>query len=215
MLFTLALPLSASASTAGWYVVHSDSPKGYCYLYSQPSTQDGVSRNLGRYDNGEYVYVLEYYGGNGLVCYASKAFCCKQIYRIVREEGLGTDCVSLGELYTALAVGFDPENICYHGNNKTKSELKTVLKEGVGRIVCDNLNKLRTRDRLCTEGAVTHHPGYLRTYPRICPDRSVRFQIRLCTRRRLCAGSGKTGGFFGALKLCRCALPYRQPDLRC
>ena len=60
MLFTLALPLSASASTAGWYVVDSDSPKGYCYLYSQPSTRDGVSRNLGRYDNGEYVYVIEY-----------------------------------------------------------------------------------------------------------------------------------------------------------
>ena len=68
MLFTLALPLSASASTAGWYVVDSDSPKGYCYLYSQPSTRDGVSRNLGRYDNGEYVYVVNYYGGNNF-CY--------------------------------------------------------------------------------------------------------------------------------------------------
>ena len=119
-------------------------------LYGTPlyvMDEDLIRENCRAYYNS----LQEYYGGNGLVCYASKAFCCKQIYRIVREEGLGTDCVSLGELYTALAVGFDPENICYHGNNKTKSELKTVLKEGVGRIVCDNLNELRTLDKLAAE----------------------------------------------------------------
>ena len=63
MLFSLAAPLYASASTAGWYVVDSESPKGYCYLYSAASDRDHLSSNLGRYDNGEYVYVLEYYGG--------------------------------------------------------------------------------------------------------------------------------------------------------
>ncbi|MGN1368550.1 MAG: SH3 domain-containing protein [Aristaeellaceae bacterium] len=61
LLLTLAAPLCASASGAGWYVVDSDSPKGYCYLYSEPSSSKG--RNLGRYDNGERVYVLDYYGG--------------------------------------------------------------------------------------------------------------------------------------------------------
>ena len=30
----------------------------------------------------------EYYGGNGLVCYASKAFCCKEMCRIMKSEGL-------------------------------------------------------------------------------------------------------------------------------
>ena len=46
-------------------MVQSKSPNGYCYLYSKPSSRNGEGRNLGRYDNGEYVYVLEYYGGNG------------------------------------------------------------------------------------------------------------------------------------------------------
>ena len=32
-----------------------------------------------------------YYGGKGLVAYASKAFSCKEIYRIVGDEGLGID----------------------------------------------------------------------------------------------------------------------------
>lgn len=61
LLFTLAVPLCASAAGSGWYVVDSDSPKGYCYLYSIASDCNG--RNLGRYDNGERVYVLDYYGG--------------------------------------------------------------------------------------------------------------------------------------------------------
>ena len=52
-----------SARAYDLYVVSSDDPVGYCYLYSQPSDRDEISRNLGRYDNGAYVYVLEYYGG--------------------------------------------------------------------------------------------------------------------------------------------------------
>ena len=64
-LLCAAFPLCAAAEGAGWYVVNSQSPKGYCYLYSAASSMDDVSSNLGRYDNGEYVYVIDYYGGNG------------------------------------------------------------------------------------------------------------------------------------------------------
>ena len=63
LLLSLCLPLHASAAGEGWYVVNSTSPKGYCYLYSKPSDRDGIGYNKGRYNNGEYVYVLEYYGG--------------------------------------------------------------------------------------------------------------------------------------------------------
>ncbi len=83
-----------------------------------------------------------FYGGNGLVLYASKAFSCKEMYRIVGSEGLGCDVVSGGELYTALAAGFDPKNIFFHGNNKTPDELEYALKSGVGRIVADNMTEL-------------------------------------------------------------------------
>lgn len=83
-----------------------------------------------------------HYNKNGLVLYASKAFCCKQIYRIIREEGLGTDVVSGGELYTALQAGFPAEKIYFHGNNKTPAELTMALESGVGYIVLDNLSEL-------------------------------------------------------------------------
>ena len=64
-----------------------------------------------------------HYHKKGLVLYASKAFCCKRMYRILNEEGLGADVVSGGELYTALQAGFPAERIYFHGNNKTADEL--------------------------------------------------------------------------------------------
>lgn len=87
----------------------------------------------------------KYYDGKGLVCYASKAFCCKAMCRIMLEEGLGLDVVSEGELYTALSVGFPAEKLCFHGNNKTDHELSYALEQGVGRIIVDNIFEL---DRL-------------------------------------------------------------------
>lgn len=84
----------------------------------------------------------EAYHGNGMICYASKAFSCKEIYRIVREEGLGTDVVSGGELYTALQAGMPAEKIVFHGNSKTYAELEYAVREDVGRIVADHLTEL-------------------------------------------------------------------------
>lgn len=83
-----------------------------------------------------------YYNGNGLALYASKAFSSLAIYKIVNEEGLGVDVVSGGELYTALKSGFPAEKIYFHGNNKTKDELKMALDNNVGRIVVDNISEL-------------------------------------------------------------------------
>ena len=93
----------------------------------------------------------EYYGGKGLVCYASKAFSCKEIYRIAMEEGIGADVVSLGEMYTARTVGFPMDKVCFHGNNKTRRELEAALDWGVTRIVVDNLTELRTLSALAAE----------------------------------------------------------------
>lgn len=90
----------------------------------------------------------EGYAGRGLICYASKAFCCKEIYRIAQIEGLGADVVSGGELYTAQAAGFDLNNVCMHGNNKTKDELLAAINAGIGRIVADNPAELRLINEL-------------------------------------------------------------------
>ncbi len=97
----------------------------------------------------------EHYNKNGIVLYASKAFSCKQIYRIMNEEGLGTDVVSGGELYTALQAGFPAEKIYFHGNNKTAAELTMALENNVGYIVLDNLTELEMLSSIAKANAKT------------------------------------------------------------
>lgn len=95
------------------------------------------------------------YSQCGMVLYASKAFCCKRIYRIIDEEGLGADVVSGGELYTALEAGFPARRIYFHGNNKTADELSMALEAGVGRIVVDNIAELELLSALAKAAGKT------------------------------------------------------------
>ena len=91
------------------------------------------------------------YNGNGLVLYASKAFSCMAVYKIVQSEGCGVDVVSGGELYTALKAGFPAAKMCLHGNNKLQGELELATESGVGLIVVDSYTELDRLDALCAE----------------------------------------------------------------
>ncbi len=84
----------------------------------------------------------KFYGDNSLVCYASKAFCCKEIYRLVQTEKMGIDVVSLGEMFTAIKAGFDCSKIYFHGNNKSVEEIEFAIKNKIGTIVVDNFDEL-------------------------------------------------------------------------
>lgn len=98
--------------------------------------------------------IARHYDGRGMVLYASKAFSAKQIYRVVREEGLGIDVVSGGELYTALSAGFPADRIYFHGNNKSVQELSMALENGVARIVVDNAQELQVLNQLAGEKGI-------------------------------------------------------------
>ncbi|HHU83429.1 MAG TPA: diaminopimelate decarboxylase [Firmicutes bacterium] len=76
------------------------------------------------------------------VCYAGKAFLCRAICCLMQQEGLGLDVVSGGELFTALKAGFPPEDIYFHGNNKSRQELEFALQSGVGCLVIDGLHEV-------------------------------------------------------------------------
>ncbi len=72
------------------------------------------------------------------VIYASKAFLTLGMAQLIHQEGLWLDCVSQGEVYTALKSGFPHDKIVLHGNNKTKEELQMALNFKLGMIVLDN-----------------------------------------------------------------------------
>ncbi len=95
--------------------------------------------------------IKKYYDGNGLALYASKALSCKYIYNIIKDENMGIDVVSGGEMYTALKAGFPAEKIYFHGNNKTDAELKMAIENGIGRIIVDNETELISLNNIAAE----------------------------------------------------------------
>lgn len=89
--------------------------------------------------------------GNGNMAYASKAFSCKAIYNIMKQEGTFIDVVSGGEIYTAVSAGFDMSKAYFHGNNKLPEELRLAMQHGVGTIVVDNIDEADIIDALAEE----------------------------------------------------------------
>ena len=110
-----------------------------------------IRENCRKYVNS----IRSYYKGNGMALYASKAFSCKAIYKIVQQEQMGVDVVSGGELYTAKAAGFPAEKIVFHGNNKTPEELVMAVEYGVRRIVVDNLSELELLNEIAASADKT------------------------------------------------------------
>ena len=69
----------------------------------------------------------EFFGGSSMPLFASKSLCFKRIYEIMKEEEMGIDVVSPGELYTAVKAGFPMENAYFHGNNKTDFDIAFAI----------------------------------------------------------------------------------------
>lgn len=86
--------------------------------------------------------VLKDSGFDYHVSYASKAFICKYLVNIMKEENMGLDVVSSGELYNALVADFPAEKIHLHGNNKTNEEIEFALNHNIGCFVVDSLDEV-------------------------------------------------------------------------
>ncbi|WP_330299849.1 diaminopimelate decarboxylase [Streptomyces sp. NBC_00503] len=97
------------------------------------------------------------------VLYAAKAFLSRAMVRWVREEGLGLDVCSAGELELAVTAGFPPERIVLHGNAKSPRDIETALRLGVGRIVIDGPSEIA---RIAAAvGATGHQRVMVRVVP--------------------------------------------------
>ena len=79
------------------------------------------------------------------VAFASKAFPCTAVQRLMVSEGLWLDVAGGGEIVTALAAGADPATLILHGNAKTTEEIELAVSSGVGTVVVDNFDDI---DRL-------------------------------------------------------------------
>ncbi|MBO7215054.1 MAG: diaminopimelate decarboxylase, partial [Clostridia bacterium] len=130
---------------------------------------DRVRSKMQVYKNG-----LERYFGNGsFPCYASKALSIKEIYRIAKQEQIGIDVVSSGEIFTAKSVDFPLEKALFHGNNKTDFDIEYAIDNGVGYFVADNLEEILSISKIAKEKGVTQKI-LLRITPGIDPHTNAK-----------------------------------------
>ncbi|MBF8266571.1 MAG: diaminopimelate decarboxylase [Dehalococcoidia bacterium] len=115
------------------------------YVYDEATLRDRCREFLGEFQR-RYP--------KSAVIYACKAFINTSLARLFREEGLGLDVVSGGELAVAQRVAFPPERIYFHGNNKSREELEMALDCRIGRVVVDNFHELALLGRLASHRGV-------------------------------------------------------------
>ena len=95
--------------------------------------------------------VKDAFFGKAKVLYASKAASFTRLYEIMKEEGMGIDVVSSGEIYTAKRAHFPLEAAYFHSNNKTDEDICYAIECGVGYFVVDNEEELYAIDRIAKE----------------------------------------------------------------
>ncbi len=86
-----------------------------------------------------------------MVIYACKAFINRALALIFKEEGLGLDVVSSGELSIAQSVGFPLDRVYFHGNNKSDEEIRLALEWHIGYIVADSFHELAMLGEIAKE----------------------------------------------------------------
>jgi diaminopimelate decarboxylase len=101
------------------------------------------------------------------VAYASKAFLCRAMARLVHEEGMCIDVSTAGEMHVALSAGVPASRLVLHGNNKSGPELARALDDGVGRIIVDSFDEIDRLAALLAERSTARPRVLIRVTPGI------------------------------------------------
>lgn len=106
--------------------------------------ENRIRKNINTYKTA----LKKYFGDDVMMLYASKACSFKYIYNIMKDENVGIDVVSSGEIYTAKSAGFDLSNAYFHSNNKTDEDIAFAIENGIGFFVADNIEEIEIINKL-------------------------------------------------------------------
>jgi diaminopimelate decarboxylase len=105
---------------------------------------------------------------NSRVVFASKAFPCTAVQRVMVQEGLGLDVAGGGEIRTALKAGVDPALVVLHGNAKSVDELTLAVRHGIGLVVVDGPDDVDRLEELVPRGG--NQDVLVRVIPGVAAD---------------------------------------------
>ena len=80
--------------------------------------------------------------------FALKANFNVKLLEIIRDAGLGIDCVSGKEIERAIETGFRPEQIAFAGVGKTDEEIETGLKHDIFSFNCESVQEIEVLNEL-------------------------------------------------------------------
>lgn len=103
------------------------------YLYDEVELHNNMNEYVSNFKSKKF---------DTHVVYASKAFLVPELCKIVDEENLYMDAVSIGDLFIANTSKYPMSKIVFHGNNKSNEELDYAVENNVGLIVVDNIDEL-------------------------------------------------------------------------
>ena len=108
------------------------------------------------YDLGLLQQTLDQIKEHGLskgfhVHYAIKANFNFPILKLIKEAGLGIDCVSGKEIERAIEARFEPDQLAFAGVGKTDEEILTGLRHNIFSFNCESLQELEVLNELASE----------------------------------------------------------------
>lgn len=105
-------------------------------------TLDKVQREAGKH-KGFHVH------------YAIKANFNPRLLEIIKQAGMGADCVSGGEVRAAINAGIEPDKIVFAGVGKTDKEIAYSLDAGIFCFNIESIPEAEAIERLAAERGVT------------------------------------------------------------
>ncbi|NLG12330.1 MAG: diaminopimelate decarboxylase [Elusimicrobia bacterium] len=104
-----------------------------CYVYSRHSLLSQINKFKAAFKNVDAP----------LICFSVKANSNLTLLKMMKEQGLGADVVSGGELRKALLAQFPPEKIVFAGVGKKEDEIELGVKK---KIYCFNIENEEETD---------------------------------------------------------------------
>lgn len=110
------------------------------------------------------------------VHYAIKANANPKILSIIRDSGMGVDCVSGGEIQAAIDIGFSPDKIVFAGVGKADWEIDLAIRHDIS---CFNAESAAEIEVLCERAAMAGK--HIRVALRVNPDIDAHTHSKITT----------------------------------
>lgn len=91
------------------------------------------------------------------VHYALKANANSKILQLIKNAGLGADCVSGNEVKAAIENGFSPQKIVFAGVGKSDDEIIFSLKSGIFCFNCESIQEIEVINELAQKNNCKAH----------------------------------------------------------